>query len=111
MQILLAWPPSIFADLKSFGMPDLAALSAPYHFSSAARMAGVTSRFGVVGQPVLAGRRILGHLIQLAIHPGQPFVDLRDVRVERIDFLVEHVVDARSRRPAGTASGFWKWSS
>jgi hypothetical protein len=69
----------------------LAARSGPYHFSSAWRIAGVISPARLAASHRLALGRIGGHRIELAVHPRQPFVDLRDVRIQRVHFQIEDV--------------------
>ena len=50
------------------------------------------------------------HLGQLSVVPRQPLVELRHVRVEHRDLLVDHVVD-RDRDVGRNGAGFWNSSS
>src|SRR5689334_4708032 len=55
---------------------------------------GPARRIGSLrGKPVLAPGRILRHICKTSIHPRQPFVELRYVRIKSIDFGVENIVD------------------
>ena len=44
-------------------------------------------------QPCFALGRVLGDLRQPAVHPGKPLVKLGNVRIQRIDFGIDHGID------------------
>ena len=81
--------------------------SAPYHFTSAARTAGFGCAARASSKPLPALRRALRHRRQVAVDPRQPLVHLRDVRIQHVDLLLDHIVD-RDRHVGAEGCGRWK---
>ena len=67
--------------------------AAPYHFASIALTAGVGWPARVSRSHFLRSAAPFGTDVQIAGDPRQPLVELRHVRVQHVDLLLDHIVD------------------
>src|SRR6185295_7188288 len=86
--------PPILGDLESLKVLGMSRLRAVALFKLLTPFrSGVSGCHGPYGQPFFPLDGILWDLIENPNSPRKPFVELRNVRVQHVDLLVENVVD------------------
>src|ERR1035441_5064391 len=93
LKLVEAGPGPVLAQLESLGVLDLPALAgavARHQRGPDRRRDPSPAR---LREPLLAGRRIFGNLVQVSGHPRQPLVHLRYLRIQIVDLGGPDVVD------------------